>query len=127
MRNSGDPIDQINTDLALQCTSTLQIVLNERRWVKEVILDREAEDLQKAEEERLRTELQKERERTRRTGGQSMTNSSIQSVKIIQRRAARRDLDFDNPFDQDNSFEQTEMETQNKQKSMYERQLRRSC
>jgi len=96
----------------------------EREKVEEVILDREAEDQQKAEEERLRTELQKERERTRRNGNQSMPSSSIQSVKIIQRRAARRDLDFDNPFDQDNSFEQSEMETQNKQKRMYEQQQR---
>ncbi len=93
----------------------------EREKVEEVILDREAEILEKAEEE----EWQKQRERTRRTGDQSMSSSSIQSVKIIQRRPARRDLDFDNPFiDQDNSYEQSEMETVNKQKSMYERQQR---
>jgi hypothetical protein len=102
----------------------------EREKVEVIINEREAEISEKVEKERLRTELQKEMERMRRSGNESSSRSaSIQSVKIIQRRPARRDLDFgpdfDNPFtDQDNSYEQSEMEVLNKQKIMYENQQR---
>ncbi len=94
----------------------------EREKVEDIILDREAVINQKAEEERLRTEWQNQRDQARQSGDKG---SFSQTVKIIQRRPTRRDLDFDNPFnDQDTSYEQSEMEALNKQKSMYDRQLK---
>lgn len=95
----------------------------EREVVEEIILSREAVIFQKAEEDRLRTEWQNERERARYGGDEPLKSTPLPSVKIIQRRPMRRDLDFDNPFtDQDDSYEQTEMNLLNKQKKRFEEQ-----
>jgi len=99
----------------------------EREKIEDIILDREAEIAQRAEEEeeeRIRSELLKQRERSRNSGVEP-SRSSIATPSLKIRRAPRRDLDFDNPFDdQEGSHEQTEMEVINKQKNIYEKQLR---
>lgn len=128
-----DPTSKLAYDSAIYMSGKLEVAIQrlfitaadriEREKVEEIILDREAVINQREEEERLRAEWQNQRDQARQSNDGRGRSGLTPSVKIIQRRPARRDLDFDNPFnDQDNSYEQSEMDALNKQKIMYEKQ-----
>ncbi len=130
-----DPTSKDAYDSALYMSGKLEAAIQrlyitaadriEREKVEDIILEREAVINEKAEEERLRAEWENQREQARRSGSDSTRTTLSQSVKIVQRRPARRDLNFDNPFnDQENSYEQSEIEALNKHKIMYEKQQR---
>jgi hypothetical protein len=123
-----DPTSKVAYDSAIYMSGKLESAIQrmfitaadriEREKVEDVILSREAVINQKAEEDKLRSEWQNER------GNRGNGGISKQSVKIIQRRPIRRDLDFDNPFtEQNNSYEESEMNLINMQKIRYEKQI----
>ena len=99
----------------------------EREKIDQIISEREIEAAERAEEERIRTEWHKEREKSK--SGNVEVKARVQpvvTVKLIQRRPANRDMDFEFPFydEDDGHHEQSHMEALRQQKLIFEKQQR---
>ena len=93
--------------------------------VEQAMQEREIEAEERAEEERLRKAWQEETENAKAQGSvpQSET-TTIERIRIIQRRPVRKALDFDFPFndDDDDNQEPSHLDTMRQQKMIFESQ-----
>ncbi len=98
----------------------------EREKVEDIVLGREQEIARRDEEERLKKEWQQERERGAISGSTAQRSSpGSQTVKIIRRPVVKKGLDFEFPFqDEETPYQQSEMDLLDKQKMMYEKQVK---
>jgi hypothetical protein len=97
----------------------------EREKIDQIILDRENEVAARSEEQRLRTEWKKDRERSCTQGEEIGPTATLPAIrKPVQRRPPQQpNMDFDFPFyDEEPTHERTEMEALNQQKMTYEKQ-----
>lgn len=128
-----DPISKTAYDSAVTMSGKLEVAIQrmlvtvadriEREKVEDIVLGREQEIARKDEEERLKKEWQEERERGAMSGSTAQRVSTAnQTVKII-RRPVKRGLDFEFPFqDEETPYQQSEMDVLDKQKMMFEKQ-----
>lgn len=93
--------------------------------VEQVLQEREIEAEERAEEERLRKAWQEETENAKAQGAvpQSET-TTVERIRIIQRRPVRKALDFDFPFndDDDDNQEPSHLDTMRQQKIIFQSQ-----
>lgn len=98
----------------------------EREKIDRLTAERELEAAERAEEERLRTAWQKEREQNRNTVEVKTRVETVETVRVVQPRKnhRRREMDFDMPFfeEDDGHHEQSQMETLRQQKLVFEKQ-----
>jgi len=107
----------------------------EREKIDRLTAERELEAAERAEEERLRTAWQKEREEARRNNVESVKTrvETVETVRVVQprrhhhhhRHRRRQELDFDFPFGDEadeGHHEQSQMEALRQQKLVFERQ-----
>ena len=89
--------------------------------VEQVIAERELEAEERAEEERLRKAWQQETENAKHD--RSVT-TTVEKIRIIQRRPTRKALDFDFPFndDEEGSQEPSHIDALRQQKLIFESQ-----
>lgn len=93
--------------------------------VEQAMQEREIEAEERAEEERLRKAWQEETENAKAQGAvpQSET-TTVERIRIIQRRPVRKALDFDFPFNDDDDDNQgpSHLDTMRQQKLIFESQ-----
>ena len=94
--------------------------------VEQVMQDREIEAEERAEEERLRKAWQEETENAKAQGTSApqTETTTVERIRIIQRRPVRKALDFDFPFndDDDDNQEPSHLDTMRQQKMIFESQ-----
>lgn len=92
--------------------------------VEQVIAEREIEAEERAEEERLRKAWQQETENAKAQGTTQTVTTTVEKIRIIQRRPTRKALDFDFPFndDDDGSQEPSHLDALRQQKLIFESQ-----
>ena len=93
--------------------------------VEQVIQEREIEAEERAEEERLRKAWQEETENAKAQGtAPQAETTTVERIRIIQRRPVRKALDFDFPFndDDDDNQEPSHLDTMRQQKMIFESQ-----
>ena len=93
--------------------------------VEQVMQEREIEAEERAEEERLRKAWQEETENAKAQGTAPQTETTtVERIRIIQRRPIRKALDFDFPFndDDDDNQEPSHLDTMRQQKMIFESQ-----
>ena len=93
--------------------------------VEQVMQEREIEAEERAEEERLRKAWQEETENAKAQGTAPQTETTtVERIRIIQRRPVRKALDFDFPFndDDDDNQEPSHLDTMRQQKMIFESQ-----
>jgi len=90
--------------------------------VEQVIAERELEAEERAEEERLRKAWQQETENAKHAKGTVTT--TVEKIRIIQRRPTRKALDFDFPFNDDDEGSQdaSHIDALRQQKLIFESQ-----
>lgn len=93
--------------------------------VEQVMQEREIEAEERAEEERLRKAWQEETENAKAQGAMPQSETTtVERIRIIQRRPVRKALDFDFPFndDDDDNQEPSHLDTMRQQKMIFESQ-----